>query len=192
MEDMEVFVQINLAIDSNSSFYRSSLFTHLLKITLMKEDLMFCSLGNGITICDRNREEYCDYKIVAHISYNRDITYYDKKMSSQAVACIERFARYNNSSASQTQPYPVLKPVEFSKIDVQELKGIFTRVLGFKFKPQVNIEVASFTDADYITVMADKKICEFLTRYYRYMKTEIKEGEYHWIFTMYDKANTNY
>lgn len=157
----------------------------------MKEDLMFCSMGNGITIADRNQEKYSDYKTVAHIGYNRDITYYDKKMSKEAIDCIERFAKYNNSSASQTQPYPVLKPVEFSKMDVQELKRMFNRVLGFHFK-EVNIEVANFTDANYITVIADKAICEFLTRYYRYMKTEIKEGVHHWIFTMYDKANTKY
>ncbi len=157
----------------------------------MKEDLMFCSMGNGITIADRNQEEHCDYKTVAHIGYNRDITYYDKKMSQEAIDCIERFARYNNSSASQTQPYPVLKPVEFSKIDMQELKGIFNRTLSFHFE-KVNIEVAVFSDANYITVIADKEICEFLIRYYRYMKTEMKEGVHHWIFTMYDKANTKY
>lgn len=157
----------------------------------MKEDLMFCSMGNGITVCDRNREEHCDYKTVAHIGYNRDVTCYDRKMSQEAVDCIERFAKYNNSPASQTQPYPVLKPVEFSKIDLQELKGIFSRILGFKFK-EVNIEVASFTDANHITVMADKETCEFLSEYYRYMKTGIKAGVHHWIFTMYDHANTNY
>lgn len=157
----------------------------------MKEDLMFCSLGNGITICDRNREEHADYKTVAHIGYNRDITYYDKKMSEEAIACIERFAKYNNSSVSQTQPYPVLKPVEFSKINVQELKGIFGTVLSSHFK-EVNIEVVSFIDANYITIMTDKATCEFLARYYRYMKTGIKEGKHHWIFTMYDKANTKY
>lgn len=63
----------------------------------MKEDLMFCSMGNGITIADRNQEKYSDYKTVAHIGYNRDITYYDKKMTREAVNCIERFAKYNNS-----------------------------------------------------------------------------------------------
>lgn len=31
-------------------------------------DLMFCCLGNGITVCDRSREENSDYKHVAHIA----------------------------------------------------------------------------------------------------------------------------
>ncbi len=157
----------------------------------MKEYLMFCSKGNGITIADRNREEYCDYKTVAHIGYNRNITYYDKKMSQEAIGCIERFARYNNSSVSQTRSYPVLKPVEFSKADVQELKRIFSRIPEQKIK-DTDIEVAGFTGAGYITVITSKEACEFLSEYYRYMETGIEEGKRHWIFTMYDKANTKY
>jgi hypothetical protein len=157
----------------------------------MKEDLMFCSMGNGITITGRNREEYRDYKTVAHIGYNRNITYYDKTLSREAVSCIERFAQYGNSQASQIQPYPVLKPVGFSKIDVQELKGIFSRILEQNIK-DTDIEVASFTGAGYITVITSKEACEFLSEYYRYMETGIKEGKRHWIFTMYDKANTKY
>ena len=33
----------------------------------MKEDLMFCHLGNGVTVCDRQRRKYGDYMKVAHI-----------------------------------------------------------------------------------------------------------------------------
>jgi len=157
----------------------------------MKEDLMFCSMGNGITICDRNREEHSDYKTVAHIGYNRDITYYEKGLSREAISSIEQYARYNNSAASQTQHCPVLKPVEFSKLDVQELKGIFTRVLRLRFK-DVGIEVASCPDMGYITVFSNKESCMFLSEYYRYMQTGIKEGVHHHVFTLYDKANTNY
>lgn len=157
----------------------------------MKEDLMFGHLGNGISICDRNREEYGDYKKVAHIDYNREITYYDKSLSGEAIHQIDYFGKYGNMSASHTQSYPVLKPVVFSKIDVQILKGIFQKVLKYKFD-NIQIEVACFSDTDYITVLTTKEACTFLAEYYRYMKTEIKEGKYHYIFTMYDKANTNY
>lgn len=191
LEDLEVLSQADMAVHTNRHLLLYHLFTNLLISSEMKESLMFCSMGNGITIADRNREEYSDYKTVAHIGYNREITYYDKTLTQEAVDCIERFAKYNNSCASQTQPYPVLKPVEFSKIDVRELKTIFNRILSFHFE-EVNIEVASFTDANHITVIADKAICEFLARYYRYMKTEAKEGVYHWIFKMYDQANTKY
>lgn len=157
----------------------------------MKEDLMFCSMGNGVTIADRNREEHSDYKTVAHIGYNRDISFYDKEISPEAVASIESFAKYNNSSASQTQPYPVLKPVEFSKMDVQEVKGIFSRILSLN-SMDANIEVASCPDMGYIVLFAKKESCMFLSEYYRYMETEVKDGVHHWIFTMYDKANTKY
>lgn len=30
-------------------------------------DLMFCCLGNGLTVCDRSHMEGGDYKIVAHV-----------------------------------------------------------------------------------------------------------------------------
>lgn len=59
-------------------------------------------MGNGITICDHNRKEYCDYKTVEHIGYNRNIYYSDKNMSKEAVANIESFTKYNNLSASLT------------------------------------------------------------------------------------------
>lgn len=148
-------------------------------------------MGNGVTICDRNREENSDYRTVAHISYSRNITYYDKKMTQEAVTCIERFAKYSNMSASQTQAYPVLNPVEFSKIDVRDLKLIFNTILGFKFK-EVNIEVAACPDMGHIIVFTNRESCIFLSEYYRYMKTDIKDGAHHWVFTMYDQANTKY
>jgi len=39
-------------------------------------DLMFGSLGNGISVCDRNHEVGGDYEKVAHISPARKITFY--------------------------------------------------------------------------------------------------------------------
>lgn len=74
----------------------------------MKEDLMFCSLGNGVTICDRSRIEHGDYMIVAHISYERKVTYYHA-VSEESKRRIEAFALNENMNQSTTQPYPVLK-----------------------------------------------------------------------------------
>lgn len=159
----------------------------------MKENLMFCSLGNGISICDRNREEHCDYKTVAHIAYNRDITYYDKKMSQEAVDCIEGFAKYNNSSASQTQPYPVLRPVKFSKMDVNELEGLFKLLL--EAYPQfagAKLEVATFPACEKIIIYSTKEVCAFFGEYYGYMSTDFSPLENCWIFILYDQTNTNY
>lgn len=73
-----------------------------------EENLMFHHLGNGISVCDSTRMENRDYMIVAHISYDRTITYYNS-VSSEGKERIEHFARYENMNMSATQPYPVLK-----------------------------------------------------------------------------------
>ena len=77
---------------------------------LHKEDLMFCHLGNGITVCDRTKKEHGDYLTVAHISCNRSVTYY-APLSQKAKERIEKFAATDNMTSSATQPYLVLKPI---------------------------------------------------------------------------------
>jgi hypothetical protein len=76
----------------------------------MKEDLMFCHLGNGVTVFDKQRRKYGDYMKVAHISYNRKIQYYEP-LSDAAMERIENFAKNDNMTVSVTQPYPVLEPI---------------------------------------------------------------------------------
>lgn len=56
-----------------------------------KEDLFFCHLGNGVSVCDRLRKENGDYIEVAHISYERAIIYYNS-ISDESREIIERFA----------------------------------------------------------------------------------------------------
>lgn len=75
-----------------------------------KNSLMFCHMGNGISVCDRCREEYGDYMKVAHISYERQVTYRNSVSDSDR-AKIEEFAKSDNMTQSATQPYPVLKPI---------------------------------------------------------------------------------
>lgn len=77
---------------------------------LHKEDLMFCHLGNGITVCDRTKKGHGDYLTVAHISCNRTVVYY-VPLSQNAKERIEKFAATDNMTISATQPYPVLKPI---------------------------------------------------------------------------------
>lgn len=69
----------------------------------MKRDLMFCSLGNGLTVCDRLHEKHGDYEQVAHIGHNRQVTYY-VQLDQEYRDCIENVARTDNSSASTSQP----------------------------------------------------------------------------------------
>lgn len=159
----------------------------------MKEDLMYCCLGNGISVCDRNREEDSDYRTVAHIGYNRDVTYYDRKMSREALRSIERYAKYGNASASVTQLRPALKPVKFSQMDVSELKGIFQAAL--EPYPQftgATPEVATFPACGKTIIHSTKEMCLFFREYYGYMSTGLSPRKESWIFILYDRANTNY
>lgn len=57
-----------------------------------KVDLMFAYLGNGISVADRSRYEYGDYKKVAHISEYGMYKLYDKNLPSDAIQRIEEMA----------------------------------------------------------------------------------------------------
>ncbi len=83
---------------------------HFMGLTVPQEELMFGHLGNGVTVCDRLRDENGDYMTVAHISYERGITYYNT-VSEEGKQRIERFAQADNTTKSDTQPHPVLKPI---------------------------------------------------------------------------------
>ena len=68
------------------------------------ENLMFGHLGNGVTVCDRNRMKYGDYMTVAHIAYHRRIKYYTQDLSDEAKIEIEDFANFGNMAVSVSQP----------------------------------------------------------------------------------------
>ena len=77
----------------------------------MKEDLMLCSMGNGITICDRKVTRGGDYKKVAHISATREITWYENvtKLSREAVIEIRDYAKYAHPDISTSQDIKVFR-----------------------------------------------------------------------------------
>ncbi len=75
-------------------------------------DLMFCCLGNGITVCDRNQEEYGDYKNVAHIAEWGGLHIRDKHLrnDSEAFARVRAQAVHNLEAARAeflSRPYEV-------------------------------------------------------------------------------------
>lgn len=61
---------------------------------MLKYDIMFCSLGNGVTVCNRNQIKNGDYKTIAHISAGGNVKYYEdkNKMPDYAVKSIENMA----------------------------------------------------------------------------------------------------
>jgi hypothetical protein len=68
------------------------------------ENLMFGHLGNGVVICDRNRRKQGDYMTVAHISYDRSVSYYTDILTEEAKYVIEDFARNRNMAISANNP----------------------------------------------------------------------------------------
>lgn len=74
-------------------------------------DLGFGSLGNGITVWNRLKEVRGDYQTVAHISPEREITFYDKQMPEDVVRQIRDFAEKENPTISATQSAPVFTTV---------------------------------------------------------------------------------
>jgi hypothetical protein len=57
-------------------------------------DLMFCCLGNGITVVNRKQMEHGDYKIIAHISERGKIEWYVKecRLPNEVIAAIREHA----------------------------------------------------------------------------------------------------
>lgn len=77
-----------------------------------QEQLMFTFRGNGVGVCDKSREEYGDYISLAHISYERKITYYTE-VSDNARARIEKFVKEDNiSNINGLASYSALKPIQ--------------------------------------------------------------------------------
>jgi hypothetical protein len=75
------------------------------------ENLMFGHLGNGVTVCDRNRMGYIT---VAHIGYHRKVKYYTADLSDNAKTEIEDFANLGNMAVSASQPDRfALNPINF-------------------------------------------------------------------------------
>lgn len=60
--------------------------------TLKAYSLGFGHLGNGTTVWNRLEEEAGDYKTVAHISPEGEITFYDKEMPQEAIDKIQAMA----------------------------------------------------------------------------------------------------
>jgi hypothetical protein len=69
---------------------------------LVKRDLGFGSLGNGISVYDRLHEEHGDYQKVAHINADREVTYY-VELSPEDTETIEKEARESDPSISYSQ-----------------------------------------------------------------------------------------
>lgn len=76
---------------------------------------MFSHMGNGVTVCNKLREKYGDYENIAHISTEREVTFYDDKMPEEVRKYIEDFAKYKDMQISASQPESVFSVPPFEK-----------------------------------------------------------------------------
>ncbi|WP_347565222.1 LPD25 domain-containing protein [Pseudoflavonifractor sp. 60] len=70
-------------------------------------DLGYGHLGNGLTVWNRLEQEDGDYKIIAHISPDRTVTYYEDGLPEDVRARIEEIAATSTMTISATQDAPV-------------------------------------------------------------------------------------
>ena len=73
-------------------------------------DLFICHLGHGYSISDKNRpEEHNDYCRIAHIRYDRTISWYKKDIHPDDVAHIKDIAKTDTGTINENTP--ILKPI---------------------------------------------------------------------------------
>ena len=77
-----------------------------------KYDLGYYHLGNGYRVSNRLVEEYGDYKKVAHINWDRTVTFYDNNLPQELKDQILNVACTDNSNISATQDQKIFKPIE--------------------------------------------------------------------------------
>lgn len=74
---------------------------------IKKRDIQFASLGNGLSVYDRNTMQGGDYKTIAHIDRYRKITWYEKNLEPEDKALIEHQANTADPNISITQDQKV-------------------------------------------------------------------------------------
>lgn len=89
---------------------------------IMKEDIHFGFMGNGITVWDASRTRNGDYLTVAHIDYNRTVKYYGQ-VSPEVKNRIENFARYENSHPASQPEMLVLCRINSAFMSTEEKDG---------------------------------------------------------------------
>ena len=92
--------------------------------TKKTEQIEFFSLGNGISVCDTNREVNGDYKKVAHISKYREVNFLCR-VSDEAKNKILYYAESANPRISMTQDEPVFIEKTFRyNVNFKEFKKV--------------------------------------------------------------------
>jgi len=148
----------------------------------MKEDLGFGSLGNGVTVWDRNREKNNDYLTVAHISRERVITFYDKQLSTGAKKDIREFARKKNVRMSVSQPeFVMLKPLGVPEKELVKTKKLYSKIA----EEDITIRTVDYSDDIY--AFGSKVGCLKLAQHFAGKRLKIKHSNVDlWMFVIFE------
>ena len=77
------------------------------EIILSQYDLGYGHMGNGLTVWNRLEEENGDYKTIAHIAPDREVTFYDKDLPELIREQVQEIADTSELTVSATQDAPV-------------------------------------------------------------------------------------
>lgn len=151
----------------------------------MKEDLLFASLGNGVTVWDKNRQEYGDTKIVAHISRERKVSVQEKHLSKEAIKTIREYAKKKNIRMSVTQPeFVMLKPLGVPENVLEKTRKQYSKIAG----EQITIRVMEYSDDIY--AFGSELGCLKLANHFAGKELRIRHSNGNkWMFVIFEKLN---
>lgn len=101
-------------------------------------------MANPERSVNRFAEEHGDYKKVAHISRERNVTFYDKKIPDNIKSQIVSFAKTDNSSISISQPEQKIFSTAPAKYKVGQ-KVFYTNDNGIELGIRTILAVDSIT-----------------------------------------------
>ena len=148
----------------------------------MKENLSFASLGNGVTVWDKNRRELGDSKIVAHISRERKISILDKDLSDEAKKAINGFARTGNVRMSVSQPeFVMLKPLGVPQKILEKTRKEYSKIAG----EEIVVKVMEYSDDIY--AFGSELACLKLSAHFAGKELRIRHGDGSmWMFVVFN------
>lgn len=151
----------------------------------MKEDLFFASLGNGVTVWDKNRQEFGDSKIVAHISWERKVSLQDKHLSREASRMIKSYAKKKNIRMSVSQPeFVMLRPLGVPEKELERVRKQYTKIA------EEDIRVIAMEYSDDIYAFGSELACLKLAKHFAGKDLRIRHSNKDvWMFVIFENLN---
>lgn len=137
------------------------------KLSINPENIGFYALGNGLTVCDKSKEVNGDYKKVAHINRNRDITYYvdTNKLPADIINLIQNQALTNLSDS--LNPY-IKDLINTGKDDDGDFFGVLVLNNGTEYEYSIGKDFCYIYNFIFIRADIAPLVLNELKRLYKY------------------------